>query len=63
MNMIDLKVARGGPQFPRRAWCVEALGFDQAGGVESEAARRSWAIFTTDQDFQKCASVVPLRLH
>lgn len=27
------------------------------------AHRRSWAIFTTDRDFQNYASVLPLRLH
>ena len=27
------------------------------------AHRRSWAIFTTDQDFQNYASVLPVRLH
>ncbi len=27
------------------------------------AHRREWSIFTTDQDFQKYASVLPLRLH
>jgi predicted nucleic acid-binding protein len=27
------------------------------------AHRRGWAIFTTDQDFQNYASVLPMRLH
>jgi len=27
------------------------------------AHRRGWSIFTTDQDFQKYSSVLPLRLH
>jgi hypothetical protein len=27
------------------------------------AHRRGWAIFTTDRDFQGCASVLPLRFH
>jgi predicted nucleic acid-binding protein len=49
-----------------RAQLVGPIRQELLSGIREEAQfkkRRSWAILTTDRDFQNYASVLPVRLH